>query len=172
MKQITHAASLCIAILLAASLSIAVSGCGPSAAELRSMAAERQRDDALRAWKALNDGNKEQALRLIKGGVDARVKNKHGFTLLHVAAVNTNQWEAIILLLQQGADVNAKTNDGETPLHQAAFYGDVTTASVLLENGAAVNATDKDGDTPLDEAILGGGRSVEVQSLLKRYGGR
>ena len=167
MKQVIHAASLCIAILLVAALSIAVSGCGPSTSELRAMAAERKRDDAWRAWQAMLDGNKEQALRLIKAGVDVRVKNKHGLTLLHVAAGSANYWEAVILLLQQGADVNAKDNENETPLHRAGFYGSVTSAGVLLENDAAVNATDKDGETPLDET-----RNAELRSLLKRYGGR
>ena len=180
MKQVIHAASLCIAILLVASLSIAVSGCGPSTSELRAMEAERQRNDAWRAWQALNDGNKEQALRLIKAGADVRVKNDSDTTLLHLAATY-NQWEVATLLLQKGADVNARDDRGKTPLHQVGLFGYHNTARVLLENGADVNAKDNDGKTPLDKAFFWNRsekdyakrqRRVELQSLLKRHGGR
>ena len=109
---------------------------------------------------------------------DWKCKWLHTETHLHIAALmndsNSARW-----LIANGANVHAKDKYGFTPLHLAAIYNAPETAALLLKNGADVNAKDKDGVTSLDLASYWGNldfasywENYEMQSLLKRHGGR
>lgn len=93
--------------------------------------------------------------------------NKDGWTLLHVAAHDTNT-TAIQLLLDRGADVNSRANDGSTPLHFAIQRDRGTeSAALLLTHGADINARDKQGNTPLNLAVRDS-ITYMIQFLLDR----
>ena len=94
------------------------------------------------------------------------VKNKAGFTPLHLAAY-WDHTKIVKLLIAEGADVNAKDEDGMTPLHEAALWGHNEVAELLIANGAEVNAKDDDDQTPLDVA-----RHPKTNDLLRKHGGK
>ena len=112
------------------------------------------------------------AALLLENGADVNAKGDDDITPLHMAAYHKNATETATLLLENGADVSAKGDDDITPLHMAAHTNAIETAALLLENGADVNAKEDDWTpwTPLDYAIYG--EHTEMQSLLKRHGGR
>ncbi len=91
-------------------------------------------------WAAnLNDP--DLAVRLLKAGANAKVKNQLGSTPLAEAAFNSNT-ELIKALLEAGADPNGAGPDGQTPLMLVARTANVDAAKLLLAKGANPNATE------------------------------
>jgi cell wall assembly regulator SMI1/ankyrin repeat protein/predicted DNA-binding WGR domain protein len=76
---------------------------------------------------------------LIDRGADVNARQKHGRTVLQIAADNCSV-ELIQLLLKHGAEVNAQSNSGETPLISAAHSKRDDVIRCLLEHGADLNA--------------------------------
>jgi hypothetical protein len=76
---------------------------------------------------------------LYKDGIDLNIPlNKHGDTLLHLAA--KEGWDAGVgFLADNGAKINAQNKLDWTPLHYAAARGRMTAAVILLKKGADPN---------------------------------
>jgi hypothetical protein len=72
---------------------------------------------------------------LLKNGADVHVRNVHGSTALHYAAL-AGMAENVKLLLTRGADPNATNKKGETPLRQAELQGFTDVVAVLKAAGA------------------------------------
>ena len=114
-------------------------------------------------FRAIEVGN-ERAVRLfMSSGVDTKMKNGSGLTLLIAAAVAGNL-KAAQDLINAGADVNDRDPQGYTPLHWAAFKGYPRVTELFLGKGADANARSKLGLTPLAQAAVCG--HDEVVKLL------
>jgi ankyrin repeat protein len=114
-------------------------------------------------FRAIEVGN-ERAVRLfMSSGVDTKLRNGSGWSLLIAAAVAGNL-KAAQGLLDAGADVNDSDPQGYTPLHWAAFKGFPRVTELLVQKGADVNARSKLGLTPLLQASVCG--HEEIVSLL------
>jgi ankyrin repeat protein len=99
-------------------------------------AAEADGSTAL-LWAAnLNDA--DLALRLLKAGANAKVRNELGSTPLGEAALNSNT-QLIKALLDAGADPNTAGPDGQTPIMIVARTSNVAAAKLLLDKGANPN---------------------------------
>jgi ankyrin repeat protein len=70
------------------------------------------------------------------------VKNKYGFTPLHVASTKGNG-EVVRELLKKGANMNIANQYGFTPLYIANQEGHVNMLRDLLSRGANVNTANK-----------------------------
>jgi ankyrin repeat protein len=90
---------------------------------------------------AINNGHKDVALYLIKGGAQVNVAGKIGRTPLHLAAYN-GMPQVAKLLVSRGGNVKASSSDGATPLHSAAISikNNIQLLELLLSKGADVNS--------------------------------
>jgi ankyrin repeat protein len=127
-------------------------------------------------WAAnLNDT--DLAMRLVKAGANAKVRNQLGSTPLGEAALNANTG-LIKAFLDAGADPNAAGPDGQTPLMIVARTANVAAAKLLLDKGANPNVREAQrGQTPLMWAaatsqgammreLLAKGAEVDAQSTF------
>ncbi len=114
------------------------------------------------------------AKNLINQGADVNVRDKNGFTPLHITT-SRGQIDMTILLLKKGADVNASDNNGLTPLYISASLGQIDMALLLINKGALLNPKDRNGYTPLHIAsslghldivqlLVSKGASIDVQN--------
>ena len=131
---------------------------------------------------------------LLDHHADVNVRNKEGFTALHLGAgskeatalliahgadVNAKaddrysytvlhmavaSRDSLSLLIAHGADVNAKANNGLTVLHRVVDSKD--TMALLIAHGADVNARDQWGDTPLHLAVRRINNKEAVELLI------
>uniref|UniRef100_A0A2C9M837 SOCS box domain-containing protein n=1 Tax=Biomphalaria glabrata TaxID=6526 RepID=A0A2C9M837_BIOGL len=101
-----------------------------------------------------------------KDGAGVNRRSKHGWTALHVAALD-NQYDCAETLLEYGADVNIMC-DGRTPLHRAVR--NVSLVKLFLESHANVNAEDSYGNTPLMLTLKKWGYLKNVVKLLIAFG--
>lgn len=85
-------------------------------------------------------------------GIDAKAKDRDGFTALHWAAWSGMPYTAV-LLVEAGLDINQKDNNGYTPLMLAAMRGNERVVSILLSLGADAAAVNKDGKTACNLAV-------------------
>jgi uncharacterized protein len=105
-------------------------------------------------WAA-NQNDTDLALRLLKAGANAKVKNQLGSTPLGEAALNANT-ALIKALLDAGADPNTAEADGQTPLMVVARTSNVAAAKLLLDKGANPNVRETQrGQTALMWAAAG-----------------
>lgn len=91
---------------------------------------------------------------LAERGLDAWEVNATGRTVLHNAALQTNNPTIIVLLLEAGANPNARDDTGAIPLLHAASNGNPMVTSHLLAAGADPNAQSNSGYAPLHLAQL------------------
>jgi ankyrin repeat protein len=78
-----------------------------------------------RLWRAAEDGDAEEARRLLDAGADVNGDiggRSWASTALHEAA-HRGHTEVVRLLLSRGANVNATAQELVTPLHLAAMHG-------------------------------------------------
>lgn len=130
----------------------------------------------------------DEAVQLIKDGVDVNERNDYDNAPLHVVqefkiaellinnGANVNQLDdcdntplhlvndinIAKLLIAHGADVNAKSVGGCTPLH---FIRDVEIVQLLIEHHADVNVMNNEGNTPLFFVD-----NIQVAELLIKHG--
>ncbi len=101
---------------------------------------------------AVEKGDNQVVVLLLKAGGDVNAKDWSDVTPLHLAACNGNV-SVTETLLKWGANVNAAGfRHHDTPLHVAADRGYADEAKVLLNYGANVNAMDLLHNTPLQLA--------------------
>jgi len=79
---------------------------------------------------------------------------KHGQTILHVCARNTDDEEIIMSHINAGYNVNSVDLFGQTPLFYAIGGGNLDVCKLLIDNGADVNHQDKNLNTPLIKATV------------------
>ena len=114
-------------------------------------------------YKALNDGNADEANRCIKRGANINTLVEKSLFPLHIANGNVQEAGRNI---RHGAKVNSLIDKDLYPLHIAACCGNVRMVKLLIDCGANVNAkTIESGDTPLGIAAEGGFVDI-VRDLL------
>jgi len=79
--------------------------------------------------------------------------DKNGLTLLHQAAIRSDDPERVRLLVRLGVPASPRSPAGWTPLHFAAAYGYRRVAEALLAAGADPAAITEDGLTARDLAV-------------------
>ncbi|XP_056160247.1 acyl-CoA-binding domain-containing protein 2 [Syzygium oleosum] len=95
------------------------------------------------------EGETENLLKCIEGGVSVNVKDSEGRTPLHWA-VDRGHSKVVELLVSKDADVNAKDDEGQTPLHYAVVCDREGIAKFLVKQNASTDVKDNDGNTPRD----------------------
>jgi ankyrin repeat protein len=118
----------------------------------------------------------EVALVLLEHGTDVSAANRHGDTLLHIAAWKSCWFNEVgPMLLQLGSVASAKNNLGNTPLHVAAISANIRGVERLLAYGADVSVRNNEGMTPLwcvadqngkDNSFVSGWHPAVIQILL------
>lgn len=109
-----------------------------------------ERERTLLHWAAARGHIELTDLLLAQSGIDINVKDKKGWTPLHLASY-MGYTSVMISLLKSGAHLNVKTNDPLTPLHLAVLAGRLKAVQLLLTR------------TAIDTAKKGGG---DGQSLI------
>lgn len=80
------------------------------------------------------------------------IKDKDGFTPLHIAAIVGNI-EVAELFISSGVNINEYTNEGLAAIHYAAIYGHEQFISFLIEKNIDVNIKSKNNLTTLGYAV-------------------
>lgn len=93
------------------------------------------------AWLAARKGNRAIIDFLWKNGLDIRLKDEKGKTLL-MEAIEENSVDLVKDLVQKGANVCGGDNNGKTPLMYAAHQGNVDMLRFLVEHGAHISDQD------------------------------
>lgn len=102
--------------------------------------------------KAVQNGEREEILNLIKIGYDPNALDKFGEIPLFYATKRQDCRFYIELLLKNGASVNARDVNGRTCLHKTGKY----LAKMLISYDADLNIQDKLGNTALHYAAKRG----------------
>ena len=105
-------------------------------------------------WAAKNCDESSVKL-LIAAGADVNIKNKNGFTALHVSVRNRSE-KCAHSLVDAGADVNMEDSDYLTPVMEAVVFECRECLNLLLKAGADVDRYNIDGGglfTPLLVAV-------------------
>lgn len=115
---------------------------------------------------AVEDGNKDEVLRLIELGININKKNELGETALMLAC---QRWDTSIveLLLNSGANINQSNRYDQTPLilaTQVNYNNNSEIIKLLINKGADVDIEDVFGETAL--TIASKYYSVEIVELL------
>jgi hypothetical protein len=100
----------------------------------------------------VNDHLKILECLITEGHADVNVRNIHGTTPLHIAAVN-NDTDMGELLIKNKADIHALARQQFTPLHLAASYGSQQFIELLLLHGATIDGPNLTLRTPLHLAL-------------------
>lgn len=111
--------------------------------------------------------NEDMALWLFDRGLQPKVDEKSGVTLLHIAA-RKGWFRVADRLILSGIDVNVRTTDGSTPLNMTT---NVRMAEYLMSKGADPNipgVVDSFRATPLHHAVHSG--NVAMIKALRSHG--
>lgn len=129
------------------------------------MLAKYEAFEAVPLLKAIKRNRTEEALALLRQGVDVNLTNKLEETPLICAAFAGNL-EVAKVLVEAGAGVNAQSIPTRfSSLMWAALKGYTEIVRLLIEAGADVNVRDWDQNTPLIKAALSGHQQA-VEELL------
>jgi len=113
--------------------------------------APRSRELGQKLFDAVRRGDASLVRELLSQGADPDVRDRKGYTPLHLAAAR-GAAEIVELLLAYGADANIAGEGDVTPLHVAIYGGSADVVRLLLEYGGNPNARDAGGRTPYDLA--------------------
>ncbi|PNP46601.1 hypothetical protein THARTR1_10718 [Trichoderma harzianum] len=97
---------------------------------------------------------------------DISLKDRFGWTCLHLAAIYGHEDLLTCIIEDCGADINIGDNDSRTPLHLAIENKSLSAIPLLINAGAQVNAKSKDGSTPLHIAV----KQIDTVQLLLQNG--
>ena len=111
---------------------------------------------------AVKGGNLALLKKLVNRGLDPKIRDDEGRTLLHFV----NSEKQAKFLLDLGLDAMSTDAYDVTPLHHAAQIGNIQLADVLIEHGADVSAKDSAGWTPLVYALNGKNCTPDVASYF------
>ncbi|KAJ6677382.1 ACYL-COA-BINDING DOMAIN-CONTAINING PROTEIN 2 [Salix viminalis] len=95
------------------------------------------------------EGEVNNLIKCIDGGVSVNLKDSEGRTPLHWA-VDRGHLNIAEVLVGKNADINAKDNDGQTPLHYAAVCEREAIAEYLVKQNADTDARDNDDQSAHD----------------------
>ena len=163
------------ALCFAACLGLAGAGLASAAAALEAASAPASGPTAGPAEPAVapaklvtlvENGDRAQAIELIKAHTDVRARDVDGTTALHWA-VHQSDAELARLLIAAGADVKAVNDYGASPMSAAAENGDAAMLDILLRAGADVESPNPEGQTALMAVARTG--NVEAAKLLLRH---
>lgn len=105
---------------------------------------------------------------LVLKGTSINLRDKFGFSALHVSLDIGGSFQKTKFLIEHGIEVNTKSkDDGNFPLEIAVSWGDLRTVSLLLENGADPDLQRRDGHTALMEACRQNNKDIIVLLLKK-----
>ena len=121
-----------------------------------------------KADKSLTDavqrGDKQALLAALEGGAALDDCDRHGATLLHLAA-GAGRMELVELLIERGAPLDKTDDAGNTALMLAAARGQAAAVKRLLTAGASMEAGNNWGQTVRDWAKWPA-NSEEIHALL------
>ena len=103
----------------------------------------------IEAFSRSRHGRVKELQKLFARGVDPRVRDGNGLTLLHIACQNNQRRSAKLVLKQTDYKrtppkleiINSQTNNGHTPLHFCFAYGYEALGEYLLSLGASDRIT-------------------------------
>jgi hypothetical protein len=108
--------------------------------------------------RAARDNDLPRVLQLVQLGAPLGLKDKDGFTALHLACFLGHEHVVRALLDGKyegcGAEFDARSSDGCTPLMWASFKGHEGVVRLLLARGARQELQDRDGWTALHHAAV------------------
>ena len=112
---------------------------------------------------------------LSRHGAVVDVRDREGWTSLHVSARILESVDITRWLLKHGANASAQTHIGRTPLHHATYNVNLEAAQALLEYNPDIGLRDRNGDTPLHDILSRiepstEGKVVEIVWRLLEYG--
>jgi len=150
LRRTSATASLARAVLVLALASASVSGAGGAA----------------RLSEAIQAGDRQAALRLLKEPAEVNAADPDGTTPLHWA-VRADDVDLATRLIRAGATVRVANRYGVSPLSLAALNGNARLVTLLLAYGADPNQKVSRGQTVLMTAARSGNAEV-VAALLDR----
>jgi ankyrin repeat protein len=114
-------------------------------------------DQIFEQWhRVIKRGDLPAARALVESGCDVNIRNRFGWTLLMLAAIEGDT-PLVDYLLSRGADVNATNDFGVSALAYAALKGKYKAIQMLLGSGASVEVRPH-GRSLLEFAGWGDGR--------------
>jgi ankyrin repeat protein len=116
---------------------------------------------------AVRDGDRAEAIALLKQHSDVNASEPDGTTALHWA-VRQDDLEMVDRLIKAGADAKTANRYGVTPLYLACVNGSAPMIAKLLAAGADANAATTEGETALMTAARTG--NVEAAKVLLAAG--
>jgi uncharacterized protein len=116
---------------------------------------------------AVRDGDRAEAIALLKQHSDVNASEPDGTTALHWA-VRQDDREMVDRLIKAGANVKAANRYGVTPLYLACVNGSAPMIAKLLDAGADANAATTEGETALMTVARTG--NVEAAKVLLAHG--
>ncbi|XP_066265470.1 serine/threonine-protein phosphatase 6 regulatory ankyrin repeat subunit A-like isoform X1 [Branchiostoma lanceolatum] len=112
-------------------------------------------------------GDLNRVLEYKEKGGDMNVKDKYGYTALHMATLKAHH-RVVEFLCQLGVDINATDKNGWTSLHRACSRGYLYIVHELVKGKADINLRDGDGFTSLQRAASKG--HMDIVDLLLSHG--
>lgn len=103
---------------------------------------------------------------LIRRGVELNVKNRQGYSPIHVFAKHGKD-DLVALAIENAALVNRRDARGRSPMYFAAEAGQESTCSVLFSLGGEVNTLTYEKDSPMHCAARLGNASL-ARLLLEK----
>ena len=104
---------------------------------------------------------------LVKNGARLNIRDRRGWTAIHLAASN-NHTQALMSLLNAHDDVNVFSEDGKTPLMMAVINACTDVVDLLMQKGARLGMCDQRVCTALHLAVCNNQVSV-LKVLLSSH---
>jgi ankyrin repeat protein/gamma-glutamyl-gamma-aminobutyrate hydrolase PuuD len=126
----------------------------------------KDKDGLTPLLKALDKGEENHAIELIRLGADITATSPKGHTALHYAAMR-NEIKAAELLIENGSKINVLNEYNYNPLREAVEKGYTEFVKLLIKNGADSNIHDESHKTPIMIAIEKGYNEITIE-LIKQ----